>query len=139
MLLKQYFIDASAFIAQSRSDDQYHKEASIISHKLKAERLNGVSTDYVLAETLTALRRRIGYQNAIKFYETIKRAAHLTVIYTKAKDFEQAFQIFKKYHDKDFSFVDCVSFAIMQHYKITQAFTFDKHFKQAGFEIIKSK
>lgn len=135
--MKRYFIDSGAFIAQSRADDQYHKESLAISQKLREKCLIGVTTDYVLSETLTALRYRIGRHVAMRFYKTIRTALDLIIVYTNQKDFERAIKIFEKYHDKDFSFVDCVSFAIMQNYKITQAFTFDKHFEQVGFEIIK--
>jgi len=125
--MKQHFIDASAFIAQSRADDQYHAKALIIAKKLQKENSIGITT----------LRTRVGHQAAIKFYKAVQAGSNLKIIYTKQEDFEQAIKIFEKYSDKDFSFVDCVSFAIMQNYKITQAFTFDKHFEQAGFEMIK--
>jgi len=56
------------------------------------------------------------------------------ILKCKKKDFERAMEIFKQYHDKDFSFVDCMSFAIMNQQNLFQAFTFDQHFAQAGFE-----
>ncbi|SHF68103.1 PIN domain-containing protein [Desulfofundulus australicus DSM 11792] len=45
-------------------------------------------------------------------------------------------EIIKKYRDKDFSFTDATSFAVMYRYGINLAFTFDRHFKQYGFETV---
>lgn len=41
----------------------------------------------------------------------------------------------KKYEDKELSFTDCTSFAIMEKLKLHKAFTFDEHFKKVGFEV----
>jgi predicted nucleic acid-binding protein len=35
--------------------------------------------------------------------------------------------------DKDFSFTDCVSFVVMWEMGIKEAFAFDEHFNQMGF------
>jgi len=137
--MKQHFIDAGAFVAQSYTSDQYHKDALAIAQRMKTEHSIGITTDFVLSEALTFLRRKVGHQSALKFYETIKSATDLIIVYTSQKDFEQALEIFKQYQDKTFSFTDCTSFAIMRNLKITQAFTFDRHFSQAGFEILKPK
>jgi predicted nucleic acid-binding protein len=37
---------------------------------------------------------------------------------------------------RDLSFVDCVSFDLMQHLGIRRAFAFDKHFAEQGFELV---
>lgn len=61
------------------------------------------------------------------------------IVIEGGKLFAQAREAFIKAKDKKYSFIDCLSFEIMKKKQITQTFTFDKHFKQAGFEIIKSK
>ncbi len=132
--MRRHFFDSSAFIGQTCRDDQYHKQARKISKRLKKEHSIGVTTDYVLSETLTFLALRVGHYAAIKFYDSLKKAANLIIVYTNKKDFERAMEIFQQYQDKDFSFVDCMSFAIMKQQNLTQAFTFDQHFAQAGFE-----
>ena len=135
--MRRHFIDSSAFIGQSCVDDQYHRDARKISKKLRKEQSIGVTTDFVLSKTLTFLTIRVGHHAAIKFYDSLERAANLIIVYTTQKDFQQAMEIFKQYHDKDFSFVDCISFAIMTKQNLTQAFTFDQHFAQAGFEVVR--
>lgn len=50
--------------------------------------------------------------------------------------FTQAFTIYKTHKDKTWGLVDCISFAVMNQAKITQAFTFEQHFIQAGFQAL---
>jgi len=45
----------------------------------------------------------------------------------------QAVVILRRYKDQDFSYVDAVSFAVMQQREISEAFAFDHHFTTAGF------
>jgi predicted nucleic acid-binding protein len=47
-------------------------------------------------------------------------------------DVEQAWVVFDRYRDKDWSFTDCVSFVMMQRLGITKAFAFDDDFRQFG-------
>lgn len=46
---------------------------------------------------------------------------------------ETAKTIFVRYDDKDFSFVDCTSFALIDHHRLDHAFAFDAHFRQYRF------
>ncbi|MBI5212767.1 MAG: PIN domain-containing protein [Nitrospirae bacterium] len=52
------------------------------------------------------------------------------------KFFEKAWEIFLKYKDKDFSYTDCTSFAVMERLKIDIAFTFDSHFQAIKFQVM---
>jgi len=45
-------------------------------------------------------------------------------------------EIFTKYRDQDFSYVDCTSFALMQRMKLSAAFAFDRHFRVMKFAVM---
>ena len=42
--------------------------------------------------------------------------------------------IFVRYNDKDFSFVDCTSFASFDQHKLDYVLAFDSHFRQYRFK-----
>ena len=136
--MKQHFIDAGAFVGQSVSDDQYYEQAALIAEKLKDEKSLGVTTDFVVSEVITFLQRRLGSPAGVQFYKAIKASSDITVVQTTQQRFDEAIKTLETYDDKEFSFVDCVSFTVMREHNLTRAFTFDRHFDQAGFEIIKS-
>jgi predicted nucleic acid-binding protein len=60
-------------------------------------------------------------------------AASVTVIRVDPEDERRAEAIIRQYDDKDFSYVDATSFAIMERLGVQHAFAFDRHFVQFGF------
>jgi predicted nucleic acid-binding protein len=49
---------------------------------------------------------------------------------------ERARALFFRYRAKDFSFTDCTSFALMRELRLREALTIDRHFRQAGFQML---
>jgi uncharacterized protein len=47
-------------------------------------------------------------------------------------DIELAWQVFRRFRDKDWSFTDCTSRVIIEKLGIPTAFAFDQHFRQFG-------
>jgi len=140
-MTKKHLIDTSALLSMLEKRDEKHKQAKSIAEELEQDERNiPVITDYILDETLTLLKKRVGHKEAIKFGRLVfSGKTKLKLIYLSNKIIREAFQIFTQYSDKDFSFTDCTSFLAMKYHNIAQAFTFDKHFEQAGFEVIKDK
>ena len=46
-------------------------------------------------------------------------------------------QIIFQYSDKDFSLTDATSFAVMERLRIGTAFSYDRHFAQYGFALLR--
>ena len=91
-----------------------------------------VTTDFVVDETLTLLRFRLGLPAAETWWRQIARSERVRWERVDASRFDKARELFFQYRDKDFSFTDCTSFALMERLRIKTAFSFDAHFKQYG-------
>jgi len=63
----------------------------------------------------------------------IKHNKDIEIAVVTEKDKNTAEEIFKKYvKNKDFSFTDCTTFAVIQRLGFKTILSFDKHFKQYG-------
>lgn len=131
-----YFFDTSAIVALVLVKDIKHEEAVGILNQLEKQGLRPLVSDYIISEVLTLLKVRAGNKPAVNLASKLKDDKSLLILYTGQKEFYGALDLFIKYQDKGFSFVDCVSFALMSDKKIKKAFTFDKHFEQFGFEAV---
>lgn len=94
-----------------------------------------VSTDYVMAETLTLLRMRLGLDAAERWWNIVEPSARLTWEWIDPFRAEKARRWFFRWRDKSFSFTDCASFVVMKERRLRVALTSDRHFAQAGFEV----
>ena len=79
--------------------------------------------------------RRGGYAAAIGFLDFIHNSGNVHLIYSSLEIELQAPAILGKYKDQAFSYVDAVSFAVLQQQSISTAFSFDNHFRIAGFQV----
>lgn len=139
--MKNVFIDAGPFYALNNPRDQYFLQAQVLIQKLKTNNIRLITTDYIIEETATSLLTSFkgGYWNAVNFLNWILGKTQPVVLeWIDQKRFFQASMIFLRYNkDKQWSFTDCTSFVIIKELKIPKVFTFDEHFKQMGFTILK--
>jgi predicted nucleic acid-binding protein len=130
------YIDTGAFLARYLLKDQHHRRAVAIWEKLGSNRGNCVTSNFVLDETFTLLGRRAGYGFAVQRAKNISASQALTICRPDREDEIRALQFFSKYADQQVSFTDCISFVLMKRRKINRVFSFDRHFKFAGFHLI---
>lgn len=133
------FLDTSALIALEDTDDRDHSAAFEYREKIRQgdtvfRRL--YTSNYVLDETLTVLRLRCGHRIAVTFREAMEQSRAVAILWIDKAIEGQGWKIFRKHEDKDYSFTDCTSFALMEREAIRAAFTFDGHFSQYGFESV---
>ncbi|MEW6608814.1 MAG: PIN domain-containing protein [bacterium] len=135
--MRKLFIDTSAFYSlEDKYDQNHHQAIEFRENVLVRERFTLFTSTYVLDETYTFLQKKLGKQIALTFGTHIQTSKIIEIVHVSKYYEKKAWDIFKKYLDKDFSYTDCPSFAIMEDLKITNAFTFDTHFQQKGFIIL---
>ncbi len=129
------FVDTGAWFALADKSDRFHHQSvSIYPILLKSRSL--ITTNLVIAETYNLIHRALGHRAAIVFLENIAASPRIINVYSDRASEEAAQEILQKYDDQDFSYTDAVSFSIMKQYKISDAFSFDRHFSIAGFTIL---
>jgi hypothetical protein len=127
------FVDTGAWYASAVPDDDNHPAARTW---LDSNTQPLLTTDYVIDETLTLLKVR-GYPSlAIELGETLFAGELADIVLITEDDIQQAWQTFRRFRDKEWSFTDCTSKVVMERLSLTRAFAFDDHFRQFGSVII---
>jgi uncharacterized protein len=85
-----------------------------------------------MGETWTLLNRRCGHRVAASA-AAIRHSAVVRVEHVTAELEEEAWQWLDKRDEREYSFVDATSFALMRKRRISQAYAFDGDFSAAGF------
>jgi uncharacterized protein len=129
------FVDTSAWLALNDKNDQYHGEAVSRSALIKEQKIHLVTSEYIFDETITIIRYRVSHRAAVMFGDALMSSTITSIEDITDEERLKAWVLFKKYRDKELSFTDCTSFALMMKLKLQKAFTFDDHFKQVGFEL----
>lgn len=124
------FVDTSFWVAFRFRRDDNHTLATALwedrSHPL-------VTTNHVVGETWTFLRRRVGHGEAVGFLDTIEASTRVSVVRVEADMEESAWAWLRRHDERDYSFVDATSFEVMRRERIKEALAFDADFTAAGF------
>jgi predicted nucleic acid-binding protein len=130
--MQRIFVDTAAWIALEVTNDEHYKAATAF-RRGPGRAFRWLTTNWVIWETVTWLRHRASHTAAVRFGERVLTSKQLNLILVTSEHEARAWELFKRYHDKEFSFVDCTSFVIMKALHLTTAFTFNGDFDQAGF------
>ncbi len=133
--MSKVFVDTSAFFAVANAADASHDEALAIMRRLSASHADLFTTNFILAETHALLLSKAGRVLASQFLHFLDTST-VRVVRVAERDERRAREIIAQYTDKDFSYTDATSFAVMERLHIRQAFSLDSDFEQFGFILI---
>lgn len=134
--MKYLFLDTAGWMSMADGGDPLHLETTGTRDRFLEEGGIMVTSDYIIDETLTLIRRRIHIDAAEKWWSQISRSSRLRVEWVDSLRAEKARSWFFKWKDSTFSFTDCTSFVIMQELHLRKVLTTDRHFAIAGFEVL---
>ncbi|MBI5211143.1 MAG: PIN domain-containing protein [Elusimicrobia bacterium] len=131
--MTQVFADTSAFYALADRKDPAHARAKEF---LEANEAPLLTNNYVFAETMSLLTKRLGKASAATFGAGLRASELIRILHLDVEYEEAAWREFLRFRDKDFDFVDSTCFAVMEKQGIEAAFAFDRHFAQRGFRAL---
>lgn len=126
------FTDTSYYIARIMPKDQWHKAA------VQAVRpgMTFFTSALVINETVSLLQARGRFSAALAFLDITRQSEDVQIVYPDPVLQAEAWDLFAEWGGSGANAVDCVSFALMKRMGIRRAFTFDSHFRTAGFEVL---
>lgn len=127
------FVDTLFVIALINRRDQYHEQAIHAAKQFEGYPL--LVTDAVLLEIGNALARTYKSE-AVQIIEHFLTSDEVQVVHLTQDLIEKALALYRSHQDKAWGLVDCVSFVVMREASVDSALTFDRHFEQAGFQLL---
>ena len=130
------FVDTSAWLALADAHDRFHPSATQFQrHIVGGEFGKPVTTNYVMTETMTVVRRRLGIAAAVRLANAVREGKETGLFWIEPVHHQEAVDLMASHPDKSWSLTDCSSFVIMRSLSIREAFAFDRDFVRAGFSI----
>lgn len=131
---ERLFVDSAAFFAFASQTDKNYARAQVAAQRIGRIGAEMYTSNFVVAEThsllLNRLNRAIAQQVLDRIYAGIAHIIRIT-----ERDETRARVIIHQYQDKEYSFFDASSFAVMERLHIRRAWTYDHHFGQYGWTL----
>ena len=123
------FLDTSFVFALVSKRDAHHERVIQVFRTFGNRRLSDelLTTNHVIAETIT-LTRKIGHAEAATLGEQLFAEKLARIHWTTPDEERAAFEFFKRHRDQTYSFVDCLSFVVMERLGIREALAIDSDF-----------
>lgn len=130
------FVDTGFLYALVDERDQNHQRVIEVLSEYRNQDLEafGLTTNHVVDETITLIRKRshrdrgVAHDVAVEVGQKLYDGVFGRVHHVTPSEERKAFEYFTRHKDKVYSMTDCVSFVIMDAYKITEALTVDADF-----------
>jgi uncharacterized protein len=125
--------DTSALLALVFRDDQNHAKAVAFVRENPRARL--VLTELILSELVTRVRARAGADQAVAVGRSLLDSRRYELLFLDSELLHGALAHMSRFGDKRLSLTDCASFELMDRLGLTAAFSFDRDFRDCGYDM----
>lgn len=136
MPAKRVFLDTNGWIALLNLSDTLHSAAEVVWARFLELGYSVVLTDWIIAETGNGLARTSARNRFAAAVGLLRSSSRVQVVPVSEGLFQRALDLYASRADKSWGLVDCASFIVMQDEAVSEAFTNDRHFEQAGLRCL---
>lgn len=126
--------DTGALIALLRPGDRHHAAAERFARSRPHPGF--LLTNLILNELVTRLRVLDDASRAADVGRRFLASNRYEVLFVDEPLMNAALARLEQFHDKALSLTDCVSFEVMDRFRIPAAFTFDSDFRDCGYRMV---
>ena len=128
------FLDTSAIVAMVDRRDEFHERALKTAEDLSGDEHQLWTHSYLIVEASAVLQRKLGIGNSLTL---LTRSEDIAKIHwVTPEEHERAVYRLGQRNRRNLSFVDCVSFVLMEKLGCVDAFTYDADFETEGFKLV---
>jgi len=133
------FLDTTIWVGAIDASDQCHSDAKLVLEALIRGNLPpSITSDYVLNETLTILKRReLDPAKIVDAMNRILSSPRVEVLFIEETLFEESLPLYIKY--RDLSFTDTVTLLLMKKYGMKDIYSHDSDFDKVAWIVRKEK
>jgi uncharacterized protein len=131
--MKAVFADTSYYLALVNSLDQYHAAACRWTSTFSG---TSVTTAWVITELANSMSHTENRPFFLSLLRDLQNDARVTIVPPSKEMFDRGLDLFSSRPDKNWSLTDCISFLVMEDRGLLDVATLDRHFSQAGFNIL---
>jgi uncharacterized protein len=131
--MKHLFADTFYYLALLSPNDEAYKLATAFTLSFTGQI---ITTDWIITELADGLSAITIRATLIRFINTLQSDPAVRIVPASRRLLESGWKLYQQRQDKNWSLTDCISFVVMRNYGITEALTGDRHFEQAGFNIL---
>jgi len=113
-MMKPLFVDTAGWMACADAADPASRGSREARDRALERGQLLVTTDYVIDETLTLIRVRLGLGSAEAWWAQVHASSRLRLEWVGMAHADKARHLFFRHRDKNFSFTDCTSFVVRQ-------------------------
>ncbi len=122
---ERVFVDSNYFVALYNKSDSLHPNALAIAKEIESHGTALVISNYTFLEIVTVLSQKRGRVPSVAAGSFLLSYVLLDIIHIDKDLHSDAWNIFKSVEDKNISFVDCSTIALMRSESIQKILTFD--------------
>jgi uncharacterized protein len=131
-VIRRLFADSSFYVAMLSPGDRFHGQVQQVRDDPS---LRVFTTEFVLCEVGNSVSAG-GRASFLRLIARLRESPFVRISAVSRRLFNAGLELYGERPDKEWSLTDCTSFVEMGRLGIREALTNDRHFTQAGFDIL---
>lgn len=127
------FLDTGAIYALADRNDLDHRAVRAV-YADKDRRF--ITHEYVLVEAFSLLTKRLHKGAALQTVGALRRSPRTEIVPVGQRLLNAGWERCGRFRDKEWDWIDCMSFEVMEERRLREALSLDHHFTQAGFVVL---